>query len=513
MLSFQIYTDSDKSQMLADYSARVAAGGGLSFGTNQHGFAALSAPLVEMNLDEAFQVYEWPGTPHAVVSDMATGVVWEGRLEDIGIVPSGVSLAALGYQRAMYDVPYTALWSKTSTAGWRAVAEEERSNARPSQYEMDNNNRLYIAPRKGETYANGVTNRGEMTYATPHGGSRTIKKFAADYEVKLPSGWKAQLILCDQDFTNTAFDATVTATGSLQTGSWDVSTTERARVIFSITNDSGSDTTITAETGDWYARLTNIRMKSTTEATVLASSIAAVLAVRVNGVNASQLQADSSLIEATSTDLRDEIYEDEYPAVILDRLALLHTAEWGVWEGRRLHFRPKGSAGRHWFVDVTQILELQRSLENIRNSAYGVYRAVNGERQRTSVATNEDSVDRYGITRRGFVNVQTTSLTEAQTHRGVWLADRANLAVRARILFERLYDAAGNETPLYALRAGDTITMRNLPPTLSTAVDRIRTFVVGETSYDAKADRIDIAPDDPVPTLVTLIAQQGAGLG
>lgn len=37
--------------------------------------------------------------------------------------------------------------------------------------------------------------------------------------------------------------------------------------------------------------------------------------------------------------------------------------------------------------------------------------------------------------------------------------------------------------------------------------------VVGETSYNAGTDRIDIAPEDPVPTLVTLIAQRDAGLG
>jgi hypothetical protein len=64
--------------------------------------------------------------------------------------------------------------------------------------------------------------------------------------------------------------------------------------------------------------------------------------------------------------------------------------------------------------------------------------------------------------------------------------------------------------PLYAMRAGDTVTMRNLPPTLSTAVDRIRTFTVGETSYDAAEDRLDIAPSDPVPTLVTLVARREA---
>jgi hypothetical protein len=326
----------------------------------------------------------------------------------------------------------------------------------------------------------------------------------------LPADWTVRLIMCDYDFSNVSAHTPVTATGSLQTGSWSITTAARQRLILSVTNESSGSTTISADTGVNYARLTNIRIKSTTDATVLASTIANRMIATINSVNPSQLASDAALIEATSVDLKDEIYEDTYPAAILDRLALLHTYEWGVWEGHRLHFRPKGSAGQHWFVDVVQILELQRSLENIRNSAYGVYRSADGKTLRTAAANDSNSQGRYGVVRRGFVNVQTTSATEAQTHRDAWLADRATLAMRARILFDRLYDAAGSEMPLYAVRAGDKVTMRNLPPTLSTAVDRIRTFVVGETSYDAAADRIDIAPSDPVPTLVTLVARREA---
>lgn len=508
MLSLQIYTSSSKTNLLADYSHRVADKG-FSFGTNGRGFSELSVPFVPMNLDEAFQVYEWPGTPHVVVSDGATGVAWEGRLEDISIVPGGVSLVALGYQRAMYDIPYTALWSKTSTAGWREVTEEERATAVPAQYEMDNNNRLYIAPRKGEEYNYGFTNVGELTFVIPNNGStRLISHFEADYEIHLPSGWKARLLSAPSDFSSVTTDESVTATGSLQTGTWSGATTGTGRLIFSVSNDSGSASTITTETGERFAKLTGIRVKTTTESTVLASAIAAALANYINGINPTQLEGDATLIEATSRDLRDELYEDDTPAAILNRLALLHTYEWGVWEGRRLFFRPVGSGGRHWFVDVTNILELQRSLENIRNSAYAVYRTAGGETMRTFVRDNDDSQARYEIVRRGFVSVQTTSNTEAENHRNAWLADRANLAIRARIQFDRLYDAAGNQSPLYMLRAGDTITMRNLPPTLSTAVDRIRTFVVGETDYDAGSDTIDMSPVDPVPTLVTLIAQR-----
>lgn len=505
MLAFQVYESPARGRMLADYTSRVMAGGGLSFSTNGRGFAALSAPLVSMPLHEAFQVYEWPGTPHVVVSDNVAAVVWEGRLEDISIVPGGVALTALGYQRALLDVPYTALWSKASTADWYTVPEDVRGT--PGRYETDNNNRLYIAPRKGETFSSS-TQGGEITWAAPHNGIRNIARFEASYNLLLPSGWEMRLLSCDYDFANIVVEATVTATGSTQSGSWAISTSAKQRLIFAIRNNSGGSTTITAETGDNYARLTGIRIKSTTDSTVPASTIAAALAAHVNSVNAMQLQAGSDWIEPTATDLTDEIYEDEYGADILDRLALRHSYEWCVWEDRWLIFRPRGSAGRHWYVDVSKILELQRSLEQIRNSAYGVYQDANGRTLRTNTVGDGTSQERYGLIRRGFLNVQTTSLGQAQAHRSAWLTDMANNRARARIEFSELYDGSGAQHELWSVRAGDRVTMRNLSPTISTDIDRIRTFVVGETEYDAAANTLTLTPAEPTPTLVTLVARK-----
>jgi hypothetical protein len=499
MLSLQIFNDSGMGRMLADYSRYP-----FRLSTNRHGFAMLEVPFIPMSLQSSFMVYDWPGLPHVVVSDGAA-VVWEGRLEDIAIVAGGVALTAFGYQRALHDVPYTALWSKTGSADWRVVPDEVRGTS--SRYEMDNNNRVYVAPRKGEVFSSS-TQGGEMTFSLPHSGLRDLTTFSADYSLLLPSGWEMRLITVDYDYANLQVEATVTATGSTQTGSWAINTFARQRVIFAVRNNSGGSTTITADTGTNYAKITNIRMKTTTASTVLASDIAAALASYTGGINTDQISTSSALISATTTDLNDEIYEDKYPAEILDRLALIHSYQWSVWENRYLTFQDKTTARKEWLVDVVGTPELQRSLENIRNSAYGLYRDASGLTLRTNTVGDGESQSRYGVLRRGFISVQTTSLGEAQTHRSAWLADRADLQIRARIEFSRVYDEAGARWPLWAIRAGDTVTMRNLPPTLSTGIDRIRTFMVGETDYDAATGSIDIAPDDPIPTLVTLVAQQ-----
>ena len=73
--------------------------------------------------------------------------------------------------------------------------------------------------------------------------------------------------------------------------------------------------------------------------------------------------------------------------------------------------------------------------------------------------------------------------------------------------FDRLYDAAGNERPLHALAAGDQVTIRNLPATATTDIENIATFRVDYSNYDAAANALDLEPDTPTPTLVTLIAE------
>jgi hypothetical protein len=506
MLTIQIYESPTQSRLLADLSGRIADA---QFSTNGHGFAALNVPLVPMSLTEAFEWYTWPGMPHVVVSD--AGVVWEGRLEDIAIVNGGVSLMALGYSRALYDVLYTALWSRASTADWQAVTGSDWAGATPERYEIDNNNRLFIAPKKGETFSNG-THNGAMSMAVPHGSSRDVAAFEANYDMLLPAGWLFRVVTMDDAFGGYTLANSVTATGSAQSGTLSLSLTPGRRVLIQVRNDTGGASTITAETGVNYLRLTGVRVKSTGAAAVLATDIAAALAEYVRGFNLLQISGDASLIDLTADDLHDEVYEDARPSAILDRLALLHGAEWGVWEGRRLRFATRGGTGRHWYVDVTETPELQRSVENLFNGVYATYRDAGGRTRRTVTTGDGDSQARYGVRRVGVLNVQTTSLAEAQIQQARWLADRATLTARARLDVRRVYGADGGAWPVWLVRAGDTVTMRNLPPTLAVGIDRIRTFRIAETEYDAAAGVMQMTPEEPTPTLVTVLARREAGL-
>lgn len=507
MINLQVFSNPDLSNLLADYSGR---GRGLRFGTSRHGFAAATW-RVEMELYEAFAVYDWPSTPHVVISDAAAGRVWEGRLEDIAIVDGGVQFGAFGYWRALTDVPYTALWSVRSTANWRQQSEDVIATHAPKKFNFDNNNRIFISLTKDTSYSQ--FNTGGMVFWEPHPGIRDITTVSFDYEFNCSSDFTARLLSNAEDYVTGSIDWQLAGNGTSQTGSASVSTSAPAVILqFIVIKTTAGSTTYSGESGAAFLKISNLRIKTTSASTVLASDIAAALAAYTNGINSAQLSASSALIAASSTDLRDELYEDELPADILDRLAALHNYQAAVWEDRRLTFQPKSALARTWYVDVARIVDLQRSLEPLRNSAYAIYREAGGRTLRTAVAGNAASQARYGLVRRGYVSVQTTSQTEAETHRDAFLSDRAHYAVRASVDFERLYSQSGARYPLHAIRAGDTLVMRNLPPTLSAEIDNIRSFRVAATEYDAENDTIRVEPEVPTPTLVTLLARRESGL-
>ena len=54
--------------------------------------------------------------------------------------------------------------------------------------------------------------------------------------------------------------------------------------------------------------------------------------------------------------------------------------------------------------------------------------------------------------------------------------------------------------------------MRNLPPDVSSGLDRVRTFRISHTAYDSLAQTLEIEPEAPTPTLETMLARQAEGM-
>lgn len=242
---------------------------------------------------------------------------------------------------------------------------------------------------------------------------------------------------------------------------------------------------------------------------VYASEIVSDLVGEANSLNSDELSSSTAQIAATSTDREIEIFEDKPAQDVVSYLADEGDDtryEVGVWEDRRLYFRERGSAARVWYTDAVE-LQLASTLDTLTNRAYAVYRAVGGGILRTAEADDDESQARYGIIRRGLTVASTTSEARAEGARDGYLAERSTITPRSKVVTEGLFDASGIEYPLWFLKAGDTIAIRNLPPTLGTSVDKIRRVRVARKEYDVVRDVMQPTPELELPGLDVLIAR------
>jgi hypothetical protein len=260
--------------------------------------------------------------------------------------------------------------------------------------------------------------------------------------------------------------------------------------------------------GPWSA-FGDLPYTNTPSATTTADVIVTDILDTVLTTNTDQLSASTYRIEDPGVSVYDEIYEDEDMRKILTRLAALgddqtppQRWEVGVWDDL-LHFRPRGTDGYAWFVDASN-LDVERSLGSVYNSVYTRY---DDGASTTATATDSMSVTRYGLTRRMALDSRTTDGTAAALERDAQLADSSDPIPRASVPINRVYTATGTAAPLYMVRSGDTITLRNLPPEAGESIDRIRTFYIAETRYNCDDNTLEVTPESPLPRLDVLIAR------
>lgn len=229
-----------------------------SFATNEHGVEHISFrteqhPTANLRLFSQDPVYEVGlyGDGHALAV---------GRLEDPGIIigqENSYSAKALGYWRAFSDIPYTAMWNMTDYSQFREVTALEIASRTPEKYQTDTNGRLYMAPRKGETFV--FPNDCSLNYTVPSGTNRLIVGVQFDWVVRYPTGWTCRCVA--HNLWDQAADVlfSVIGNGATQSGSAWYSFTGKQALYFD-TYRSGATATYSGETGDAYYRITNLRI-------------------------------------------------------------------------------------------------------------------------------------------------------------------------------------------------------------------------------------------------------------
>lgn len=472
--------------------------------TNEHGFESCSL-FVPATVSESFTIYDAVPGLHFIVSNGAE-TPFEGRIEDRRLVAGGVEVTAYGRQRAFHDVPYTGLWSDKHYAAWRTVTDDDRSSSQPEKWAIDNNNRTYVGLKLNETYAND-SEYGELTYAAPHLGERGIVAFSASYSIDLPNNFQLRILTADYDFSSPTVVHTITSTGSPASSTIDITFTAAARLIVQVRNNTGSGYNNTSDTGTYFAKLTNVRVKTTTESTVLASDVASSLVSFVNGIDADQVRSNTALnVAISSLDLEDVIYEDRLPAAALTDLEKQAVADqrwtWAVWDDRYFHFYKRGERGLMLHADLVG-LGISSTANTLVNSAYGTYTNGYGERERTAVSNDTISQSRYNLTRR--VAVDGRSATQAQQLRDAELTDRAEISPEATVMIDSLTTEMGGELPMWFLRAGDTLLVRNVPIANNVATSKIRQFIVTATEYDFEQNEIRPSLEIAAPSVARML--------
>jgi hypothetical protein len=511
-LQFVIF-DSPGGTMLADWSAHAV---NVTSSSNEHGFEGLTA-TIPLPLARAFRYYEQPGAFHVCIYNGGR-VVWEGRMEQPSITADSVNgdaleVTAYGYSRAYKDVLHTALWSDSDVNNWRPLLGSELSDSYPDRFTFNNQNQIWMTVNKNSTVGNSPAIVGRQGYFIPDESTRNIVAVSFNYELAAATGWQGGLQTYNSSWVLQATPWSLSSTGSVQTGAVSITFTGVPRLSFYYYHTAAASVVSGGETGSVYLKITNIRVKTTTSSTLDASEIAKALVSQLSTANPTQVAAYTSGIQSQGLDLTNIIYEDAYPADILDDLIARGDNQspprrwyWRVYEDRKLEVLPQSSAGQTWYV-IAASLKVVRSLDDVRNSVYAVYQDASGTTVRGAASTDNLSINRYGMTRNAAVNVNTTSASQATIQRDATVTDQKNPFPSAAITFDAIYYTTGVRGAFDQLRAGDVIHLRNLVVN-SVEIDRLTTMRLSRVSWDHDTNSVQVEPETPLPLVDVLLAQQ-----
>jgi hypothetical protein len=144
------------------------------------------------------------------------------------------------------------------------------------------------------------------------------------------------------------------------------------------------------------------------------------------------------------------------------------------------------------------------------NDAYTFYRDSRGRDRRTATNPDAASISKYGVTRRQMVSIPTTDATFSQTYRDASIERSKDITPRASVGVDAIYTSTGARVDPWQVRAGDTLTIRNLPGGSGGTVDKIRTFRISRTRYDVERDELTLTPGLETPSLEFMVAANAA---
>jgi len=192
--------------------------------------------------------------------------------------------------------------------------------------------------------------------------------------------------------------------------------------------------------------------------------------------------------------------------------------DFAIWEGRVPYFKARSASTLHWTTYLSELgsgSTLDQDAYTLRNSILPVKDGTEG----TAAA---DSGRRTTVPLRDFALTVHKGLSTAaenferdralEQKKGPVQSQKFNIEGR---IWSTKTDGAFIGQKLWRVRAGDVIRISDLvPASVTTPVfDKLRTFFITETHYDAMTNRLTIVPDRDAFTLSTIIGKNLYQLG
>jgi hypothetical protein len=498
----------------------------LRFGWDKRGATTCTYTLPNEGLDKMRVAIRQGGAMVDVSGNH--GLTWRGRVSAATLGDNAIHVTAHGLQYELDAVRVAHYWVHSRVSDWVQAVDQNNvlypfTNARQNQqFTCDNNNRLYIALTKGNTYANNATAAWYLlpvhspvseTTSAPL-WTRPIRRVKATYEMLVPSGFEWRVVgehlANPPSSTDIVVWNTLVGTGVLQTGSIDISVAANMRYTarMSLANNTGGNYTMAGETGAMYLRLTGVEIITGTGAAVYPDEVVTSLAALVATQRGLPFFSSSLTVAATGIELKHEVYKDMPVSAVLTRLA-----DYGDTNGQRCAWwvdnnyavylsRVQDGTGRT-FVVRAKGEDVRYDLRRVPNRTYGVYSDARGYPFRTAWVNDAAGQAVQGTITTLSVTAQTTSATVAgQVASSVRDSKRG---LQARLVVDNVLTTTGNEFPFWQLRVGDIIQNASELPSNTTLAGGTDTFYLAGWEYSEQG--ITMFADEDAPSVANMLAQ------
>lgn len=494
----------------------------------------------------------------------AVAVVWQGEIEDCAILNDKLAITAFGDWSKLALVEYSEFWSTTKLTDWSIIPYGNiglslwGGYSRPDLWTIEVEDTAIAAyPRRGNIFFSPAGFWFQLTSGTPM-SRRTIRHLRFSY---IASRNHSTVVLSltlyafignssSQVLWKVRSDGAMTggATTPTTVGTATVIVPENVRTVFFLVNAEAmpaggypaEDPATDPGPPRDNIRITDMRVLSTTAATVTPDLVVQDIIAHTNLYNPGALSESTAAISAVPLDLENLTYDAINAQDVLAELAsygmptsvddnnpnTIETPpvpmEVGVGPTGVVFFRPYLEPGtpdlaalrtvRELFLDGPPV-EVRYSLSKLINGAYGV-----SDTFGTELLTDEASRARYGRLR--VRSTPITNISQYLTSSYLLLEENATpkpgVEVQVGTLSEggetRLFDAYGALVPLWQVRRGDWLVVP--APKLGPLPQAQNVFHIRIIDYKYVAkpvSRLTLTLEDSPPRLDVLLNLALAG--